>query len=594
MKNNKIIIYLGILAVGVLLGWLVFGGNTTKEPVHNHNAVAETNQMWTCSMHPQIMQPEAGDCPICGMDLIPAETSAVGLMADQFKLSENALALANIQTSTVGNGHLDKDAGFVLSGKITENKNETATMPAHFNGRVEQLYVNSLGEQVNKGQTVAKIYSPELIAAQQELIVAYKLKASQPQLYNAVRNKFKNWMIHGNQLDEVEQTGQVKTSFTIYSHVSGVVTEISINEGAHIMDGKPIFKVSNLKTVWANFDVYENQIGQFKTGQEVMVSTKAYLDKIFKGKVDFIDPILDTNTRTVKLRVVLNNTDDVLKPGMFVEGKVKSNTSITKETVLMIPSTAVLWTGKRSVVYIKANPEEPIFEMRDITIGNQIGDHYEVLNGLSTGDEIVTQGTFTVDAAAQLQGKKSMMNKTGGQIMTGHEGHFDMETLASGTKEKSFNLNKRLVVARAFQDQLQVVFNAYVQLKATLLKEDLKKVEVASKQLLEDLSKVDMELLRDDEAHKHWMAVEKKLKTDATSLSKSSKIEEQRRYFKSLSSHLANAIEVFGINENVYLQFCPMGDDNTGAYWLSKDEKVINPYFGGAMLTCGDVKQVIN
>ncbi|EPR74077.1 putative Co/Zn/Cd efflux system membrane fusion protein [Winogradskyella psychrotolerans RS-3] len=594
MKNNKIIIYVGILAVGVLLGWLLFGGNTTKEPVHNHNAVAETNQMWTCSMHPQIMQPEAGDCPICGMDLIPAESSAVGLMADQFKLSENALALANIQTFTVSNGNLDRDAGFVLSGKITENENETATMPAHFNGRVEKLYVNSLGEKVNKGQAIAKIYSPELIAAQQELIVAYKLKASQPQLYNAVRNKFKNWMIHGNQLDEVEQTGQVKTSFTIYSHVSGVVTEISINEGSHIMDGKPIFKVSNLNTVWANFDVYENQIGQFKTGQEVMVSTKAYPDKAFNGKVDFIDPILDTNTRTVKLRVVLNNSDDVLKPGMFVEGKVKSNSSINKETVLVIPAPAVLWTGKRSVVYIKADPNEPVFEMRQITLGNSIGDNYEVLEGLNDGDEIVTNGTFTIDAAAQLQGKKSMMNKTGGKTTTGHEGHLGMEATASVNEDKPFNINERLSVAKDFQKQLKVVFDGYIKLKDALVKDDLKNVVAASKQILDDLSKVDMALLTDNETHKHWMAIEKKIKTDATSLSTSSKIEEQRRYFKSLSAHLANAIEVFGINEKVYHQFCPMGDNNNGAYWLSREENVINPYFGGAMLTCGEVKQIID
>ena len=199
-------------------------------------------------MHPQIMQPEAGDCPICGMDLIPAASSAKGLLADQFKLSKNAMALANIQTSIVGESVSNENSGFILSGKITENENETATMPAHFNGRVEKLFVNSLGERVHKGQAVAQIYSPALIAAQQELITAYKLKASQPQLYNAVKNKFKNWMIHGKQLEEVEQTGQVKNSFTIYSHVSGVVTEIAINEGSHIMDGKPIFKVSNLNT----------------------------------------------------------------------------------------------------------------------------------------------------------------------------------------------------------------------------------------------------------------------------------------------------------------------------------------------------------
>jgi Cu(I)/Ag(I) efflux system membrane fusion protein len=586
---KKYIIYFGVLVVGLLLGWLLFGESTKKEKtIHNHDVVSETKQMWTCSMHPQIMQPEAGDCPICGMDLIPAESSSEGLLVDQFKLSKNAMALANIQTSMVGNRILDVDAGFLLSGKITENKNETATMPAHFDGRIEKLYVNSLGEHVKKGQAIAQIYSPELIAAQQELIVAYKLKESQPQLYNAVKNKFKNWMIHGAQLDEVEQTGQVKTSFTIYSHVTGVVTEILINEGSHIMDGKPIFKVSNLKTVWANFDVYENQISQFKKGQDVMVSTKAYPTKEFKGKVDFINPILNTKTRTVNLRVVLQNNNDVFKPGMFVEGKIE-RVKINNAQTISIPATAILWTGKRSVVYLKTNPDEPIFEMRQITLGAKIGDNYEVVEGLHTGNEIVTNGTFTVDAAAQLQGKKSMMNTKGGKVMTGHEGHLGMENTAS----KNTNLNKRIKVSKDFQNQLKVVFNDYIQLKDGLVKDDSNNVLLASKKLVAHVSKIDMKLLTTNSAHTHWMSLEKEIKSAANLIATTSNIEEQRNHFKKLSSQLTNAIELFGINEKVYHQFCPMADNNKGAYWLSTEEKVINPYFGKAMLTCGEVKQVI-
>lgn len=369
-------------------------------------------------MHPQIMQPEAGDCPICGMDLIPAETSAEGLLADQFKLTKNAMALANIETTIVGQSNADNNDGITLSGKVVINDDETAIQPAHFNGRIEKLYVTSLGEKVSRGQAVAKIYSPELIAAQQELITAYKLRASQPQLYKAVQTKFKNWKVHGPQLDEVVKTGNVKTSFTIYSHVSGVVTEIAVSDGAHIMDGKPIFKVSNLNTVWANFDVYENQISLFKKGQDIKVVTKAYPNKVFNAKVSYIDPILNSQTRTVTLRAVLSNKDNVFKPGMFVEGKIETGTETTKQ-VVVVPASAVLWTGKRSVVYTKATSKEPVFEMKEIELGSKIGANYEVVSGLNNGDEVVTNGAFTVDAAAQLQGKKSMMNKSGGKTITG-------------------------------------------------------------------------------------------------------------------------------------------------------------------------------
>ena len=144
---------------------------------------------------------------------------------------------------------------------------------------------------------------------------------------------------------------------------------------------------------------------------------------------------------------MLNNKDEAFKPGMFVEGKVKGIT-LNKEQVLAIPSSAVLWTGKRSVVYIKVNPAQPVFEMREITIGNQIGDNYEVLDGLNNGDEIVTNGTFTVDAAAQLQGKKSMMNKEGGKVMTGHEGHLGMENTESVNNVNHSNMNERIKVSK--------------------------------------------------------------------------------------------------------------------------------------------------
>lgn len=150
-----------------------------------------------------------------------------------------------------------------------------------------------------------------------------------------------------------------------------------------------------------------------------------------------------------------------------------------------------------------------------------------------------------------------------------------------------------MTVSKDFKNQLKVVFNEYIKLKDALVKEDSKNGISASKKLLDNLSKVEMKLVENKQVHNHWMSLEKEIKTAATSISNTSNIKEQRNHFKHLSSNLANAIEVFGINEKVYHQFCPMADSNKGAYWLSTEEKVINPYFGDAMLTCGEVKQVI-
>ncbi|EGV43327.2 efflux RND transporter periplasmic adaptor subunit [Bizionia argentinensis JUB59] len=582
MKNNKVVIYIGILAIGVLLGWVLFSGGSSSTETHDHDTVAETNQMWTCSMHPQIMQPEPGDCPICGMDLIPAESSADGLMADEFKLTENAMALANIQTSVVGSTDT-QDKAIKLSGKIVENEESNAVQVSYFSGRIERLNVSFTGEEIRKGQLLATIYSPELYAAQQELLTAASIKESQPALYKAVRNKLKLWKLSENQINQIEESGEVKENMPVYATVSGVVTEKLVEQGDYVKQGQPLLKVANLSSVWGNFDVYENQIDLFKKGQEVKVTSNAYPNKEFKGKVDFINPTLNTATRTVSLRVILDNKNGVFKPGMFVKAIIE-NVSDNKGEVITIPSSAVLWTGERSVIYIKTNPHEPVFEMKEVVLGNRIGDNYEIAEGLSNGDEIVTNGTFTVDAAAQLQSKKSMMNNS--KSNTGHDDH-------QGTDSPSFNTNERLKVSVDFQKQLKVVFDDYIKLKDALVEDKSKKVSAEAENLLTNLANIDMKLLSDDKAHNHWMTLEKEIKMYANSIAYEKDIASQRNHFKPLSSYMANALEVFGINEKVYHQFCPMADNDKGAYWLSREEHVLNPYFGDAMLKCGDVKQVI-
>ena len=587
---KKYAIYIGILAIGLVLGWILFGNSSTQESQHNHNETTNTNQKWTCSMHPQIMKSEPGDCPICGMDLIPAASNSDGLLADQFMLSNNAMALANIQTSIVDKGN-QQDNFIKLSGKIVENEESNAVQVSYFSGRIEKLNVSFTGEKINKGQLLATIYSPELYAAQQELITAANLKESQPTLYKAVKSKLKLWKLNDMQITQIEASGKVIENFPVYATVSGTVSAKLVEQGDYIKQGQPLLKISKLSTVWGNFDVYENQIDNFKKGQEVMVSTNAYANEEFKGKVDFIDPILNTKTRIVTLRVVLNNKHNKFKPGMFVEAKIKNRTG-NKNNTVSIPSSAVLWTGKRSVVYIKQNTTKPVFEMREITLGKKLGDSYEVLEGLSNGDEIVTNGVFTIDAAAQLQGKKSMMNKVGGKVMTGHEGHLGMETKKTNKKDHS-KMNERIKVSINFQNQLEEVFNSYIKLKDELVNEDANNAMLTSKIILENISQVDMKQLTDKNAHNHWMTIEKEIKVSANSISKSSDIKVQRDHFKHLSSHLINAIKLFGINKKVFVDFCPMANNNKGAYWLSKQQKITNPYYGQAMLSCGEVKQIL-
>jgi len=416
---KKYIIYIGILAAGLLLGWFLFGNETNNEQ-HDHSKQVAIEH-WTCSMHPQIDLLEFGACPICGMDLIPRSNIEDGLASDQFKMTKNAMALANIETLVVGNSSGSLKV-LTLSGKISANDKASAVQTAHFGGRIEKLNFNTVGEFVSKGALIASIYSPELVTAQNELIEAISIKESQPELYKAVRNKLKYWKISEKQIQDIEYNKTVITNFNMYANVTGYISEIFVEEGNHVKEGAPLFNVANLNSVWAEFDVYEKDIKNLKIYQAIVIRINAYPDKKMNATIDFIDPVLNNTTRTVTVRATLPNNNNLLKPGMLITSELELDSEKDNKNTLMVPKTAVMWTGKRSVVYIKVSKTEPVFEIREVNLGNEMGDTYEILSGLKIGDEVVFNGTFTVDAAAQLQGKTSMMNRSKEKLET-NENH---------------------------------------------------------------------------------------------------------------------------------------------------------------------------
>lgn len=587
---KKGIIYVGIAAIiGLAVGYFIFGGskaNDLQTNGHDHTAASE-NQMWTCSMHPQIMQPEPGDCPICGMDLIPAESGADGLTPGQFAMTENALALANIQTTIIGDAEGGEDNTITLSGKIAVNEKAIAVQASYFDGRIERLNVNYEGQEVRKGQLLASIYSPELVAAQQELLTAASLKDSQPQLYQAVRNKLKLWKLSENQINGIESSGKVTEYFPVYATVSGTASEVMSAEGDYVKKGQPIVKVSDLNTVWAEFDAYESQLSFFNKGQKVEITTNAYPNKKFDGNISFIDPVLDNNTRTVTIRATLNNKDNLFKPGMFVTGSIETGRKANNESKLLVPSSAVMWTGERSLVYVKVKPDEPVFEMREVMLGARIGEQLAVTSGLEAGEEIVTNGTFTVDAAAQLQGKKSMMNKTGGTTMTGHEGHTGMQV---GSSVVTPSTEMKMVFPEAFQKRFESIIPAYLELKDALVESDGKRTATAAKTILKKLKKLDFSDLGSMEKAHLGKSIEM-----LAAISANENLENQRAHFFILNENLVAIVSNFKTLKNtLYIQKCPMANSNKGAVWLSVEEEIRNPYYGDAMLTCGSVIEVID
>lgn len=437
MKNilsNKYVRFSFILIGGIFLGWLFFHSPGKTEDNHNHNAEATKGTIWTCAMHPQIRMSEPGKCPICGMDLIPLSQGGGDTTTNPnaIHMTDAAAQLANVLTSVVSKQNPVKDIR--LYGKVQADERLLQSQVSYLPGRIEKLLVNFTGEAVRKGQTLALIYSPDLVTAQQELLETAKTKQSQPALYEASKDKLRQWKLSESQIASIESSGKVKNNFEVFANTTGIVSARRVNTGDYISPGSVLFDVADLSHVWVMFDAYESDLPYLSQGQKVSFTFEALPGKDYSGNISFIDPVLDPVTRVARVRVEIGNQGGKLKPEMFATGIVKATLNQYKNK-LVIPRSAVLWTGKRSIVYVKqAGSDEPIFKMREIEIGPSLGNSYVVENGLMDGEEIVTQGTFSVDASAQLEGKPSMMNPEGGKVSTMPGMDMPGDTKAGDTK----------------------------------------------------------------------------------------------------------------------------------------------------------------
>ncbi len=303
MNKKNIGIYIGLIIAGFILGWLIFGGTSenTNSDDHNHTESENETEIWTCSMHPQIKLPEPGDCPICGMDLIPLDQNANSNPL-VLEMTDDAVKLMNIETTIVGEGNNSED-GIRLSGKVISNETTTASIVSHIPGRIEKLYVAFTGEQIRKGQIIAKIYSPNLITAQKELIESAKIKDVNPSLFNATVNKLKYWKITDKQIDDILKSKKVKESFGIYAEHSGIVSNKRVSVGDHLMEGGVLFDIQNLDKLWVEFDAYESDLQSIKKGDEITFTTPSIPNKKYTAKVTFIDPVINPQTRSASVRV---------------------------------------------------------------------------------------------------------------------------------------------------------------------------------------------------------------------------------------------------------------------------------------------------
>jgi Cu(I)/Ag(I) efflux system membrane fusion protein len=585
LKNKYVLVGL-VLLVGVFIGWIIKPSG--EKDAGEKQATEEKDQIWTCSMHPQIKRNEPGDCPICGMELIPLASEGNQILdPEAIQMSPTAMKLASIQTRKVGDDSSEKSIR--LNGKIQVDERLRNIQPSHIPGRIEKLLVNFTGEFVKKGQILAYVYSPELVSTQEELLEAQKVKESQPMLFESAKNKLKNWKISENQIDKILAQDKPVKSFPIRADFSGYVTDLLVSHGQYVNQGQAIYEIADLSRVWVMFDVYESDLQWVNEGDVVEYTVSSIPGETFTGKISYMDLVISAKTRVAKARIIAANKGLKLKPEMFVSGTIKSKIE-EKENRLIIPKSAVMWTGKRSVVYVKNETENMLsFKMRKIELGAGLGDSYVVESGLESGEEIAVHGTFSIDAAAQLAGKPSMMNPEGGSEVQGHN-HGGRKQNASGN---SASHTEKATISDKAKKALRPLFDSYFNLKTALGDDDFENAKKHGAQMKSALAKIDMSLFK-DKAHKIWMKQSSSLKSNLEHVSHHESIKSLRDNFIEISNVMIEITTAFHpFSETIYLQYCPMVNNDKGANWLSKEKEIFNPYFGERMLKCGETKQTI-
>ena len=570
--NRKVVLLITI----VLIFGIVIGRMTGTHPHVETTVDAQGKEMesieWTCSMHPQIRQDTPGICPLCGMDLTPvADEEESDLPMDALRMSATAMQLANVHTAKVDYGNTEKS--IALAGEVTLDPKYAFSQSAHVSGRIEELYVTSLGEYVEKGQKIANLYAAELINAQKELLQAHENKALYPGIFEAVKEKLQLWKISSQQIEAILKQGSPIRSFPIYANHSGYLVEKNIEAGDYVESGAVLFKISQLQKLWITFDVFESDAAFVSKGMAISYQLPSMPSKEFQGEIAFVEPLLNPDTRTLTARMNIQNTDLRFKPEMLVNGLLKSEASLGTDRIV-VPKSAVMWTGKHSVVYVKYATDKHVgFQMRPVVLGVSLGDSYVIEEGLEVGEEIVVEGTFSVDAAAQLANKPSMMN------------HVHPASQRLNFVKKDLDIKQ--------QKLFNSILEPYFKLKDALVQDDSELALMHYKTVIKAWKNLDWSQMPSE----NELTIKKAGLKEALNEVKSAKtadIDVLRGGFNELSRIFIELIEAYGSPiGTVYLQHCPMVDNDMGADWLSKEKQVLNPYFGASMLKCGEVTKEI-
>jgi len=462
----KSFVLLPVLLLVFLSGWWM------GLPPKASETQTESETIWTCSMHPQVSQPEPGLCPICQMDLIPLNAGNGSAGLRDVTVTPEAAALMNLRVSPVERRLAESDIH--LFGKIDFDERRVTTVTARMAGRLDRFYVDFTGVAVREGDHMAEIYSPELYVAQQDLIKAVAsskavtnrspaFAQTQQRLLESARERLRLLELDDDQIAAIEKQTTPTDHITLRAPTDGLVIKRQVEEGQYVNTGAPLFAIADLTTVWLQMEAYESDLPWLRFAQDVEFEVEALPGQVFHGRIAYIQPELDARRRVVPVRVNVDNSNGHLKPGMFARARVKAVltqdgravdiglagkwispmhpeimqdepgqcsicgmnlvkaedlgfiASAAGAGVLQVPAAAVLRTGNRALVYVREKAGGEVeFSGRQILLGPRVGDAYMVKAGLEEGEWVVTDGAFLLDSELQLQARPSLMNPDAG------------------------------------------------------------------------------------------------------------------------------------------------------------------------------------